>query len=197
MLTPVRTSGPATDKPILSTAEIKSFLRVDDTDNDSVIEMLRNAAVGQIDGPYLGRCLINQTWRVNFDAWPECEFRLPFAPVSAITSIKYWDSATPSVQQTVTSTDYALLEDAESPYVKFVSTYSGPDLADREDAIEVLFVAGYGADSTAIPAAIKAAVLLMIGNLYENREDVVIGQTAIPLPQGSRSLLGPYHRHFV
>jgi hypothetical protein len=40
--------------------------------------------------------------------------------------------------------------------------------------------------------AIRAAVLLILGMLYENREDVVIGLTAENLPRGSRALLQPY-----
>lgn len=198
-LKPVRTVAPDPLKPVLTVAECKQFLHIDHADEDATIEIFRDAAVSYVDGltGILGRALINQTWRVNLDGWPTCEIRLPFAPISAITTIKYWDGATPSVQQTVTASDYVLLEDHLSPYVKFISSFSGATLAERADAIEILFVAGYGADGTSVPAAIKAAVLLMLGNLYEHREDVVIGETAIMLPQGSEALLAPFRRIFV
>jgi len=39
---------------------------------------------------------------------------------------------------------------------------------------------------------IKAACLLILGHLYANREDVVIGTTATDLPKGSLALLTPH-----
>lgn len=43
-----------------------------------------------------------------------------------------------------------------------------------------------------INKAIIAACLLILGNLYANREDVVIGTISSELPKGSTSLLMPY-----
>jgi hypothetical protein len=40
--------------------------------------------------------------------------------------------------------------------------------------------------------AIVSACLLILGNLYANREDVVIGTISSVLPKGSSSLLTPY-----
>lgn len=39
---------------------------------------------------------------------------------------------------------------------------------------------------------IAAACLLILGHLYANREDVVIGTIATELPQGSKALLNPH-----
>ena len=43
-----------------------------------------------------------------------------------------------------------------------------------------------------INPTIRAACLLIVGNLYGNREDVVVGTISSELPGGSRSLLTPY-----
>lgn len=40
--------------------------------------------------------------------------------------------------------------------------------------------------------AIRAAILLILGHLDANHEDVVIGTIATEIPMGSRSLLAPY-----
>lgn len=42
--------------------------------------------------------------------------------------------------------------------------------------------------------SIKVAILLVLGNLFENREDVVVGMSvsAVQLPMGSQQLLMPY-----
>lgn len=49
-----------------------------------------------------------------------------------------------------------------------------------------------GDDPMIINDQIKAAVLLTVGHLYANREEVVVGTITAELPKGSRSLLQPY-----
>ncbi len=43
-----------------------------------------------------------------------------------------------------------------------------------------------------INAAIKAAMLLTLGHLYSNRENVVIGVSTAELPHGAHALLQPH-----
>jgi ethanolamine utilization microcompartment shell protein EutS len=71
---------------------------------------------------------------------------------------------------------------------------------DRTSALEVA-LANFKEARTALDAvsrglvinkAIVAACLLILGNLYANREDVVIGTISSELPKGSTSLLMPY-----
>ncbi|WP_296261989.1 head-tail connector protein [Pseudomonas sp. UBA5706] len=49
-----------------------------------------------------------------------------------------------------------------------------------------------GADPVLINPSIRAACLLILGSLYANREDVIVGTISSELPMGSRSLLTPY-----
>ena len=51
-----------------------------------------------------------------------------------------------------------------------------------------------GTDTTGIVinSAIQAALLLIVGHLYANREDVVVGVSATQLPNGAQYLLQPY-----
>lgn len=54
-----------------------------------------------------------------------------------------------------------------------------------------------GADPMVITGAITAAILLIAGHLYYNREDVVTGTSstsAVALPLGSQYLLQPYRK---
>ena len=54
--------------------------------------------------------------------------------------------------------------------------------------------AAQGADiaGIVINAAITAAMLLIAGHLYANREDVVVGASVAKLPNGAQYLLQPY-----
>lgn len=51
------------------------------------------------------------------------------------------------------------------------------------------YAARYG---IVINDTIRAGILLILGHLYENREDVVAGVTVASLPMGSRAVLMPY-----
>jgi uncharacterized phiE125 gp8 family phage protein len=58
----------------------------------------------------------------------------------------------------------------------------------RDDAVTITFVAGY----PQTPAALKAAALLLIGHLYENREASLPGTTAAPIPFGVTEMVNLY-----
>ena len=64
------------------------------------------------------------------------------------------------------------------------------------ESVRFRFTAGHAIDGEAdsLPAPIKAAVLLMIGDLYEHRETVVIGtiSSRIPVSTAVESLLSTY-----
>jgi hypothetical protein len=68
---------------------------------------------------------------------------------------------------------------------------SFPNLSERKNAIEVRYVVG-AASVLDVDDAIKQAVLLQIGNLYQNRESVVTGTIATELPMNSKFLLDQY-----
>lgn len=52
----------------------------------------------------------------------------------------------------------------------------------------ITFIAGYSA-AASVPESWKAAIKLLLGHLYENREAVIIGQTAAELPMAVERLL--------
>lgn len=193
-LKPVQTVAPAA--ALITREEAKRHCRIEllEPDDDAVVDGLILTAMAMLDGysGILGRALINQTWRLNLRCWPGCRIRLPFSPVSAVTSIKYYDTA--NVQQTLASSNWALIEDALSPAAEWAATASLPSLYDRPDAIEVLFVAGYGAAASDVPAAIKHAALMLIGHLFENRETTIVGTNAQELPFAVAALIAPFRR---
>ena len=43
-----------------------------------------------------------------------------------------------------------------------------------------------------MPASVKAAILLTLGHLYENREAVNVGNIVTEMPMGAERLLWPY-----
>lgn len=190
MFAPVRTVAPAV---LLTPAEAKAHLRVDHADDDTLITALIEAATTHLDGwsGILGRALVSQTWRQDFDAFGEY-LRLPLGPVVSISSVTYYDINDAS--QTVASASYALLADGFGPYVGLVPGYTWPSVSSIRNApVSVTYVAGYGT-AAAVPRAIKQAALLLIAHWYDFREAVMAGQAPTELPLGVRALLAPFRR---
>ncbi len=181
-------TAPAVEPIVL--ADAKTHLRVTGTDDDALITALIIAA-RQAAEARCGRALIDQTWDLILDLWPADNIiRLPRAPVSALTSVKYYDSS--NVLQTVNSADYQVSLNEMRPRVMPATGKAWPGLYDRFDAVTVRFVAGYGAAGSAVPAALKQWMLIAIGTLYAQREAFVNGINS-EVPAGfCDGLLDPY-----
>ena len=178
--------------------EAKDHLRVDGATDDALISALIQAARQHIDGRdgWLGRALMTQTWDYTLDEFPDTDYiPLPLAPVQSITSITYTD--TNGASQTFSSANYALGADlAWQPRVNLGYGLSWASTRGVPDAVKVRFVAGY-ANAADVPGPIKAALLLTVGELYEQREESVIGPTVARVPFGVDYLLAPYRRTLV
>lgn len=162
MLAPVRLSKPA---PLISLADAKLFLRVSHSDEDTNIVRAIEAATAELDGwdGDLGRCLVAQSWSQAFGGFAD-ELRLPF-PAISVESVSYYDPE--GVLHSLSSAAWRSLKDDLGSYVWIQGGW--PETAAYPDAVNVQFTAGYGAPSE-VPADLRAAVLLMVGHLYANRE---------------------------
>lgn len=187
-LKPVRTVAPATLPVTLSA--LKAHVRVDFTDDDDTLQTYLDAAVSHLDGysGILGRCLVTQTWRQGFRAW-QARLPLPFPDASSIV-LTYSDAD--GAEQTVDAAMYQVIETAMGGEVVLKEAFTRPDLQpDREDPVRITFAAGYG-DSDDVPAAIKAAAMMLAGHWYANREAVVTGESSAALPMGVDLLTAPF-----
>jgi uncharacterized phiE125 gp8 family phage protein len=193
MLAPVRTVAPQTTPVSLTEAKAHLRVEVDVTEDDTLITSLIQAATDHLDGwaGILGRALVTQSWRQDFCDWPACRIlRLPFPDVTDAT-VKYFDEENAS--QDVADDMIAVLADARGSFIRFSDAFPYPSLRDdRGDRVQVTLTAGYG-DATKVPSAIKAAILLLVGNWYANRE-AVTAEAATVLPMAVDALLAPYRR---
>jgi len=177
-------AGPATEP--ITTAEAKLHLRVDHSIDDALIDSMTAAAREWAEAA-TGRKCVTQTWLLKLDAFPS-EIRPPFPPLSSVTSIGYIDTA--GVTQTLSASSYSVDTDSEPGRIVPAYGESWPSTRGMSNAVTVTYVCGYGAAS-AVPDSIKAAIKLLLGNIYEHREDVVPVQMS-NLPDGARHLLSPY-----
>lgn len=196
----VLTSPPSTEP--ISLSEAKLHLRVDDIvgehPDDSLITSLIVAA-RQYAESLTGRSFITQDWRLVLDGFYGC-IDLERGPVQQILSLTYrdtasatqtvgWDAASGSVQR---STDGELIADLSSAPARIARAFGkvGPITLPEPAALTVNYRAGYGAAAD-VPKAIKQWMLLRIGSLYEQRQEVNVGNIVTPMPFID-ALLDPY-----
>ena len=62
-----------------------------------------------------------------------------------------------------------------------------------QPALDAAVLAGIAGNAPlVVNALIQAAILLILGHLYANREDVIVGASVSEVPHGSYALLMPY-----
>ena len=154
----------------ITTAEAKTHLRVDGSDDDTFIDGLIESARQSVEAD-TGRAMVERTYRADVRHWSDC-IVLPRPPLVSVSSIKYYDAD--NAQQTLAASNYEV--DAAGGRIVEAKDATIPTYYDRFDAWQITFVAGYAAATSPedyrapIPEALKAAMKLIIGDLYENRE---------------------------
>lgn len=184
-MTRERITPPAVEP--LDLAEVKEHLRVTAADEDTMLESLIIAARERAE-IYTERALIQQTWAVYLDAFPAGEIRLAMPPLLAVSTVTYYDAD--GVEQTLDAAEF--YADNKSKPARLVPVNSWPATQCRPNAVAITYTAGYGAAAIAVPQVIKQAMLLMVGEMYENREETVIGTIVSSLPLTAERLLRPF-----
>lgn len=172
----------------------------------TLIEFTITAAREYIEfltGLILAPCTLELAAR-SFDAlcrWPgDSGIPLRTGPVTGVSSITYVDSA--GATQTLADDQY-VLDDFTQPATLFPAygVNGWPAARDQPNAVRIQFVAGYSPTSGSppadtIPRSLRAALLLMVGHLYENREETTRGEGGATLlnqiPLGINALVQAY-----
>lgn len=208
--------GPAVEP--LDVATVRNHRRILDTaDDDDIIAMIADAR--QAAETICRRALVTQQWKLVLDEFPKpsmnissanwygpqwgtnpgplsaarvdgrsgYEIFLPNPPLQSIDSVTYYDSF--GVQQTLDSSTYIVDNVSEPARLVPAPNTTWPSTQTRANAIEVLFTCGYG-NAAAVPSGIKRWMLMRIGAMYENREEVVVDTriTSVDLPFVDRLL---------
>ena len=181
----------ATVEP-LTLDEAKTHLRVDITDDDALIIAYIKAAREHVETTELSGALITQTWELVLDAFPGNVFPLPLPPLQSVTSITYTDED--DVDVVYSAANYRVDAASFPGRVVLKSGSSWPSVTLKEvGGVVIRFVAGYGL-AVSVPEPIKQATKLIIGDLYENRENTLVAQgvTIQTIPMSARYLLNSY-----
>jgi uncharacterized phiE125 gp8 family phage protein len=172
-------------------AEAKAHLRLDTDADDAYVLALIGAARERVE-LFLRRALITQMFDYTLDGFPENKrsMDLPRPPLQSVESVKYID--TEGNLQTLVAESY-VVDCASNEIGRMALAWNRfwPLTLCSINAVVIRFIAGYGDAAEDVPQAIRHGILIEISNLYENREDIVPGQS-IGMLSLSERLLWPY-----
>ena len=188
----------------ITSTELKNWLRIDGSDDDTVISSLLIAGHNWAKR-YTGRSLTTQTLTLSIDSIYDADIPLeegqytgididitrrsiilPESPVASITSVKYYDDA--DTESTFASSKYYLDKAGVPARLVLRQGESYPTGLRVANALEIKYVAGYG-NASDVPQDIKHAVLMYCAHLFEHRGDQEKNMTA---PYVATQLLCPY-----
>lgn len=179
-----------------TTAEVKEQLRIDVKFDDTLVGNWNTAARKWAEA-FTGRTFVNTTYSLRLDQFPSATWRsnsqysnaisLPRPPLSSVTSIAYLDTAGASQTLTVT-TDYVAYSVHEPGIITPAYGTSWPSTYPVPQAVTIAYVGGYGSAATNVPMQIRQAVLIIVGEMYQARENMGVLQG---IPEAAKELLWP------
>ena len=194
----------STDSPAISTADMKTFLRVDTDADDTVIASYVATATEAVK-QYLRLAVLTETFVLKADGFTVAgaderllslgpgvhtasvpyvlgggeTLDIPFPPLQSVTSVVTYDRGNNA--STYSNTKYQV--DLQSGRIYLNEGEVWPSDLRAQDAVQVTYVAGYGSGS--IPNPILQAIRSYVEQLYDGCE----GMTA-----EIKRLLAPYRR---
>jgi uncharacterized phiE125 gp8 family phage protein len=182
---------PATEEPI-SLEDCRSHLEaqpyydsdVDPQDDHMILAWL--AAAREYCEQFTGLVIGEKTIEVALDEFPTGAVELPVGPLVSMTSVSIGEGSDAEIDEVA----YTVDDYSKPPRIVPVTTW--PTMTGATNAVKIRYVAGYGDDSDSLPLPflLRAAMLLILGHLYENRENST-DKAMQTIPTGADALMRP------
>lgn len=175
----------------LTLAQVKSWERIDHSADEDDLNALIKAARQRIEGD-TSRAFVNKTLTLTLDAVPLNNIiTLPVGPVSSVASITSY--ATDDTSSVVATSVYRVDTSSVPGRVVLKDGQVWPTGLRRQNALSIVFVAGYGAAASNITdTPLMMAMRLLIEHWYSNRGAVVVGTITKEIELGYDFLIRDY-----
>ena len=173
----------------LTLEQVKNHLRLDCATNteDTFLQALIDTAHFTVEN-FTNTLLGLQTWQLKLDFFDSLYLFIEKTPVIEIKSIKYLD--TDGIEKTLPTSSYQV--DVDSYPCRIYLNDAPVTQWYTLNTATIEFTAGL---TDNIPSPLVSAMLLQIGHLYENRQDVITGTIVSEIPKASEYLLNQYKRY--
>lgn len=161
----------------VTTADAKTFLRVDHSTEDSLIGDAIKAAT-EFCQDETGRQYLTATYTLRLRGWWMGALCLPKPTLQSVSSIAYIDTA--GTSQTLAGTYYETFTPLKGPgqIARLPFQVWPVHQADREYPVIVTFSAGYGTASD-IPPKTRQAILMATAWFYDHRDPSQLELSAV------------------
>ncbi|UFT98095.1 head-tail connector protein [Radiobacillus kanasensis] len=157
---------------------VKSYLRLDHSEEDTLLKSMITVAREQAEN-FTRRSIASKTYELTLEEFQN-KIKIPNPPLQTMESITVKDKS-----GTVTNVTNYMFSESEPAilHVEWPEVELYP-----VDAIKIRYTSGYDT----VPKSLEQAMLLHVSHLYENREIVIVGTSAVKMPFSVESLLLPY-----
>lgn len=187
--------------------QMKLHLRVDDEGSpdthpdDDLIEAQIGAATEWCED-YLDYAIVEQQLKLFIDYFPSTRYlTLPRSKLISIDLVQYYD--TNGDLQTWDSANYSADTASTEGRLLLLPTSEWPETQERIQAVQVTYTAGYPSDDNSpadyrvnIPKRVVAAIKLLVSDLYESRQQLIIG-ASLANTRSAENLLHPLRRMYI
>ncbi|MFN7722289.1 MAG: hypothetical protein ACK5PD_12770 [Pirellulaceae bacterium] len=156
---------PASEPVSIKQAKKQLELLEADDAHDEQLQLLIEVARDSVERD-CGIAMLTQTVEHIQPGFYEA-IQLQRRPVQSVTSVQYYDDG--NVLRTLSASIWQLNQAKERIELQYEEDW--PTTATRWDAVKVTYVAGYTSAAT-VPASLRQAMLLKIGYLFENRDQI-------------------------
>jgi len=187
---------PPTEEPLTLT-EAKLHLRLAVTTaqavnyphEDALLSRLISSVREQAEGETWRR-FITQTWDYYLDSWPDERFiRIPNPPLQSASLYYSIDGDSPAETE-FTDIDTDIYSTPGRLVLQRSATWPVGTLI-PSNGIRIRLRCGYGTADD-VPIGLKAALLIMLSDLYENRGSVIVGTNVTRITRIVDNLLNPF-----
>lgn len=181
---------------VTTLAKAKAHLKITGTAENSYIDALIDVAEMELS-KYCWRqfltCLqkayfrVPENWTINGFANNLLRVELNGGPCQSVVSVQYYDED--NALQTLDTADYIVESNLEPAIITIINP---PSFSTKMDSqLIVNFYGGY-ASSSVVPHPIQQAILIRIGTLYEQRQEIALGVSVSEIPLTCVRLLSNY-----
>ncbi|KKN55343.1 hypothetical protein LCGC14_0583330 [marine sediment metagenome] len=186
------TSAPSDEPVVAADVVAHSQLPIPTTaESTQITRMIQSARETVEDQLWIS--LITQTRVQTLSDWPtDNRIELSFPPLQSVTSVTYLD--TDGVRQTLSTSIYDVTTNEFKGLVTLAFDQVFPFNRGDIGSIEVTYVAGYGDAATDVPSTIQLALVQIVADWWEHREEHGTGTIVFTIPGIAMRALDQYSR---
>lgn len=176
---------------LLPLEQCKAHLGVIHTEDDDLIEVLRDAAIEVVERYCSVRLRESEGLVLSAEGFPRggaAQLVLGVRPVKEITAVSWSDRSGGSVAGSVSS--FRIVAHGD-----LAPAIGGRWPSDVIGGVQITFTAGYPAGEA--PRALLHAAKMFMAHLWAHREAVIDSGSAGEVPMGVEMLCGPYRRIMI